>query len=233
MTRLTGVIALFCLLIGNAVSAQDNPVVVELYTSQGCSSCPPADALLAKIAKRDDVIALALHVDYWDYIGWKDEFADPANTARQRGYARAAGKRSIYTPQMIIGGKDHVLGHRPMELAKLIKAHSAQPALVDLDITRKGDRVQIQAKAKSKALPRALVVQILSYTPASKVSIRRGENAGRTFEYHNIVNTLSIVGNWDGRGEYKTTARAVGTGPVVVIIQERNFGPVVGAIQLR
>ena len=102
------------------------PVVVELYTSQGCSSCPPADAFLAReLANRDDVIALALHVDYWDYIGWKDDFADPQHTDRQRDYARAAGQRTIYTPQMIIAGKDHVIGSHPAEVKKLIRAHAS------------------------------------------------------------------------------------------------------------
>lgn len=93
-----------------AASADEKTVVVELFTSQGCSSCPPADALLAELDKSADVIALALHVDYWDYIGWKDSFADPENTERQRGYARAAKARSIFTPQMVIGGVDHVIG---------------------------------------------------------------------------------------------------------------------------
>ena len=91
--------------LASFVSAQE-PVVVELLTSQGCSSCPPADKIVAELSERDDIIALALHVDYRDYIGWKVEFADPAHTVRQRGYSRAAGKRSIYTPQVVVGGAD-------------------------------------------------------------------------------------------------------------------------------
>jgi len=94
----------------------DGPVVVELFTSQGCSSCPPADKILGELAKRDDVIALSLHVDYWDYLGWKDDFASPAHTARQQGYATALGERMMFTPQMIIGGTDSVVGSRAMEL---------------------------------------------------------------------------------------------------------------------
>ena len=95
-------------------------VVVELYTSQGCSSCPPADALLEQLAARDDVIALSLHVDYWDYLGWQDAFANPAFTKRQRGYAARAGSSMIYTPQMVIGGRDHIVGTKGMELSDLI-----------------------------------------------------------------------------------------------------------------
>ena len=102
------------------------PTVVELFTSQGCSSCPPADALLKKLDERAGVIALALHVDYWDYIGWKDSFGDPAHAKRQRSYAYFAGSRTIYTPQMIVGGTAAVVGSRPMEVADLINAMQVQ-----------------------------------------------------------------------------------------------------------
>jgi hypothetical protein len=117
MTKL-GALLTACLIILSAPSlAQDRPVLVELFTSQGCSSCPPADALLHKLARRDDVVALALHVDYWDYIGWKDTFAKAAHSARQRAYAREAGRRMVYTPQMIINGADHVVIGRPISTA--------------------------------------------------------------------------------------------------------------------
>ena len=100
--------------------AQGSPVVVELFTSQGCSSCPPADALLRKLAEEEDVIALALHVDYWDYLGWKDSFATPKFTARQRAYAKKARSRSIYTPQMVVQGEDRVVGNdAEMVLARI------------------------------------------------------------------------------------------------------------------
>ncbi|HHB81142.1 MAG TPA: DUF1223 domain-containing protein, partial [Aliiroseovarius sp.] len=113
--------------------AQERPlVVVELFTSQGCSSCPPADALLARLAQRDDVLALSMHVDYWDYIGWPDTFAQPKNTERQKAYAHAAGMRSIYTPQMIIAGKDHVIGSKPMDVVDYIEMSRAAPARVEM-----------------------------------------------------------------------------------------------------
>lgn len=124
MTRLISLIALYWLTIGSVVAAQDNPVVVELYTSQGCSSCPPADEYFHKsLAHRDDLIALSLHVDYWDYLGWKDHLASPEYSKRQRNYARAAGHRSVYTPQMIIGGVDHVVGNHPSEVKDKIADH--------------------------------------------------------------------------------------------------------------
>ena len=113
----TATLALILSMTVSTARAAEPVVVVELYTSQGCSSCPPADKLLAELASRKDVLPLALHVDYWDYIGWADVFADPAYTKRQRAYARVAGSRSIYTPQMIVGGKDHVIGFKPMAVA--------------------------------------------------------------------------------------------------------------------
>lgn len=102
--------------VGTMAAAQSStsPVVVELYTSQGCSSCPSADRVLEKLAGRDDILPLSLHVDYWDYIGWADTFADPAYTQRQKVYARNMGERMIYTPQMVINGGAHVVGNRPM-----------------------------------------------------------------------------------------------------------------------
>ena len=107
-----------------AVAQQAGPVVLELYTSQGCSSCPPADALFAHLAQRDDVIALALHVDYWDYLGWKDAFARPRHTARQKAYAKAARSRTIFTPEMIVQGEDRVKGHDAAAISVLIAAAS-------------------------------------------------------------------------------------------------------------
>jgi hypothetical protein len=101
-------------------------VVVELYTSQGCSSCPPADALLPSLP-REDVIALALHVDYWDYIGWKDDLARPEHTARRRPMPRRRASGMIYTPQFVIGGVDRVTGYEPMEVAEIIQRHRAAP----------------------------------------------------------------------------------------------------------
>ena len=134
MKTLGATVMTFWMLAGSALWAQTSPVVVELFTSQGCSSCPPADAMLHKLAERDDVIALALHVDYWDYIGWKDEFAVPAYTKRQRGYARTNGRRMIYTPQMVINGQDDVIGAKPMDVSDLIQKHHEVADKVALEI---------------------------------------------------------------------------------------------------
>jgi len=216
---------------GGMAQAGDQPVVVEFYTSQGCSSCPPADELLGQLAQRDDVIALALHVDYWDYIGWKDSFGKAAHTKRQKGYAKAAGERTIYTPQLIVGGKDHVVGFRPMELADLIQKHRAAPDRVVMTVVRTGDRLSIKAKVANGPVHR-MVVQLARFSPKETVAIERGENAGHTFTYHNVVRDWATVGEWDGMAPLSLSVPAP-DGPAAVIIQEAGYGPVVAAARLK
>lgn len=219
-------------LSATSANAGDRPVVIELYTSQGCSSCPPADALLNELAGRDDVIALAMHVDYWDYIGWKDEFADPSHTTRQRAYSRVAGKRTIYTPQMIVGGQDHIVGTKPMKLADLLNAHKARPNPADVTLKREGDRIRISATAQGR-MPSQSIVQLVVYTPDATVSVRRGENAGRKLDYHNIVRQWVTVGEWDGTGTYNATVRVPRDASVAVLVQQAGHGPMLGAAKLR
>lgn len=210
----------------------DGPVVVELYTSQGCSSCPPADEILHQLAARPDVIALALHVDYWDYIGWADSFASPDYTRRQQNYARVANASTIYTPQMVIAGQDHVIGTKPMEVADLIRDQSDLSNGVNVSVTRSGNRIVIAGQAQG-GFNRAAMIQVIRYSPEETVDIRRGENAGRQLSYANIVTDLSVVGEWDGRSDLNMTVNAGGNAPVVVIIQEPGPGAILAAAQLR
>lgn len=231
MIRLLSVMAAVWMGLASSASAQNNPVVIELYTSQGCSSCPPADALLHKLAARDDVIALALHVDYWDYIGWKDEFADPAFTKRQKAYARAAGHRTVYTPQMIIGGVDHVIGNRPMEVADTIQAHKAQPARIVVDLARSGDGLVINARALNDGSER-LLVQLVRFTPKQTVDIRRGENAGKTLSYANVVHSWQALETWNTRRPLELKVSSVGSGPMAVIIQRQGHKQILAAAKL-
>ncbi len=215
-----------------AQSIAGNPVVVELYTSQGCSSCPPADKLLQNLAKRDDVIALGLHVDYWDYIGWKDSFANPQYSDRQRAYARVAGARTVYTPQMIIAGMDHLIGARPAELEALIKRFAAKKSGVALQLDRKDGALKVRARTTAPFGTEA-VVQLVRYKPQSRVEIGRGENAGRTIDYANVVSEWSRVATWDGSNDLTLNLKAPGNDAVVVIIQETGPGPILAAAQLR
>ncbi|MCV6587179.1 MAG: DUF1223 domain-containing protein [Marinibacterium sp.] len=207
----------------------DNPVVVELFTSQGCSSCPPADALLETLSKRDDIIALALHVDYWDYIGWKDDLADPAFTERQKGYAHASGSRMVYTPQMIINGQDGVVGTRAMEVADLIMTHRDAPDLARVDAQRTGDTVAIRIAPLADLGAGALDVKLITYLPQVTTDITRGENAGLQVLYVNSVRSLSVVASWDGQSEAGFDVAADPDEPAAVLVQKRGkMGP--GAI---
>lgn len=212
--------------------AADSPVVVELYTSQGCSSCPPADAFLGQLAGREDVIALALHVDYWDYIGWKDEFASPQYTKRQKGYASVAGRRSIYTPQMIVQGQEHVVGNHPQNVTALINQHAATGPQLDLHISRTGGALTIEATRRAGETTDA-VVQLVRYMPEKSVKIRSGENAGRTLTYSNIVTSWEQLGKWDMRAPLSLSERVKGDDPVVVIVQEAGPGRILAAARLR
>lgn len=218
--------------VATSAVAQDHAVVVELYTSQGCSSCPAADALLHELSDRDDVIALALHVDYWDYIGWKDPFANPAHAERQRAYAAAAHRRSIYTPEMVINGQTDIVGAKPMELAKAISEHAQQVPRVGLDVTRDGENLNIAARVLT-TIDGPMIVQMLRYSPRGVTEIKRGENAGKTIEYTNIVEDWQVLGTWDGVEPLSIEAPAPGDKPAVVIIQAENAGAILAAARLK
>ncbi|HGG06304.1 MAG TPA: DUF1223 domain-containing protein [Aliiroseovarius sp.] len=209
-------------------------VVVELFTSQGCSSCPAADALLARLAARDDVLALALHVDYWDYIGWPDTFARPEHTARQKSYAHAAGMRSIYTPQMIIAGIDHVIGSKPMEVADYIEMFRDKPVLVTLKAEAGNDMLMLEAMATTNMpLPGQLVVMLVRFNEREVVDIRRGENAGRTMEYTNIVTAMEKVADWDGKGILDLALPLDGDDAAAVFLQVAGPGEILAAVRVR
>lgn len=217
---------------GDAPGGGHPAVVVELYTSQGCSSCPPADEVLSQLVGRKGVIPLALHVDYWDYIGWTDKFGSAANTARQKAYAQAIGSRTIYTPQLIIEGDDRVEGPRPLDVAELIQEHRAETTPVALTVSREGDTVKIAATS-SQSFGKEVMVQLVRYLPEQTVTIPRGENAGRTITYHNIVTAWQTIGTWNGAAPMAMQATAAGPQPVVVIVQEPGPGEILAAAALR
>ncbi|MDQ2066602.1 DUF1223 domain-containing protein [Xinfangfangia sp. CPCC 101601] len=206
-------------------------VVVELFTSQGCASCPPADALVEGLAQNPQILPLSLHVDYWDYIGWADKFADPAFTARQKAYARANGSRMIYTPQMIVAGQDRVEGYDPDALGAAIAQHVAQGAHVALRVQRQGDVLLIEAQALTP-LSAAVQVQLVRYKPAETVQIERGENAGQVITYRNIVTTWDVLGDWAGDSPLSVTTKVTGEDPAVVILQDPGPASILAAAQV-
>ena len=224
--------ALLAVAAGAAQADEPRRVVVELFTSQGCSSCPPADELMRELARRDDVVALALHVDYWDYIGWKDSFAHPAFTERQKAYAKAQGSPMIYTPQMIVGGLDQVMGTKEMKVADLIAAHRALPRQVALAVAREGGQLRIAGQADA-SVDGPLVVHVVRYRPSDVVEVRRGENAGKMLEYSNIVTQWQVAGQWMPQERLSMTLPVEGDAPIVVLVQRGGHGPILAVAELK
>ncbi|WP_306152345.1 thioredoxin family protein [Roseovarius sp. MMSF_3281] len=223
--------AALLMLASPAVAEDPGPVVVELYTSQGCSSCPPADAYFLELARQEGIVALAMHVDYWDYIGWKDSFADPDYTARQKSYAAAQGKQMVYTPQMIVDGTYDVAGTKPDAVATAIAKHRAEPNPVALKLRREGGSLHITATPRG-AVPGRMDVTLLRYQPKATVAIKSGENAGRTLSYANIVTSMEALGTWTGETPLRLTQPIKGDSPVTVLIQQSGHGPITAAAKL-
>ncbi len=203
------------------------PVVVELFQSQGCSSCPPADANLNAIAGRPDVLALNFGVTYWDHLGWKDTFAAPAYTDRQKAYADALNA-PLGTPEMVVEGRDSYIGADPREVASALK--NAKPA-TDTRIANVAGRIQVAAGHAPK---RAADVWLVRYDPrVQQVAIRRGENGGKTLPHKNTVRQLTRLGGWNGM----PVSFAAPTSPdpaykTAVLIQVANGGPILAAAKL-
>lgn len=215
------------------VTAQERPVVVELFTSQGCASCPPADDFLRELAARKDVVALALHVDYWDYIGWEDSFGSPENSARQRGYAASGARKMIYTPQMIINGADHVVGTRFQDVTDLIERHRAKADNgLRLEVTRDATQAQVRATAEPpRDMP--IAVQLVRYIPEETVAIAHGENAGRTIVYANIVTEMTQLAVWDSREPLDLTTQIGPDDHAVILLQYLDYGTIEAVVDLR
>lgn len=207
-------------------------VVVELFTSQGCSSCPAADALLAGLASDPRLLALSLHVDYWDYLGWKDKFASPKFTARQKEYAHFARDKMVYTPQMIVQGQQRIVGSKAAEVNKAVEAAVATAPVTKVVLTRKGDTLSIRANPIAGAHG-AIRVQLVRFSPAENVTIDRGENAGKTITYHNVVRSWQVVGNWDGTAPLVMDTPVTGRAPVAVILQSDGPAEILAAATLR
>ncbi|MDA1088957.1 MAG: DUF1223 domain-containing protein [Proteobacteria bacterium] len=216
------------------IAAEATPLtVVELFTSQGCSSCPPADKFLGELAKRDDVLALSVHVDYWDYIGWKDPFADPRNTKRQRDYAKKLGLRYVYTPQMVIQGAFDSTGSDRAKVQRKI-TEAAKLERLAVKISRAGDGVRV-------ALPNAgrvenAAIWLAVFDSQHDTEVKRGENSGQTLRYHNVVRGMTRIGTWTGQAVEITTKAsemaAQGRDGCAVIVQSEKTGRILGAARL-
>lgn len=210
------------------------PVVVELFTSQGCSSCPPAEALLRELAEEEGIIALELHIDYWDYIGWDDPFGSPQMTARQRGYAHDLRLPYVYTPQMVIDGRFNVVGSRRGRVRDAIAQAAARGKPLDVRLSHEdGGKVIIPAGHSPSG---GATVWLAAYDGDHETAVPRGENAGRTLQNRNVVRELEDLGTWTGeRMEIPIDlASAAGRGRAgcAVIVQQGRTGPILGATAL-
>ncbi len=215
----------------------DRPLgVVELFTSQGCSSCPPADEFFAELAGKDNIIALAYHVNYWDYLGWQDTLSTKENTERQYDYMRAFNSRSVYTPQAVINGRNHVNGASRKEvdgtLARLDR--SGQGMRVGIKVSRTSDRVVIDAGDAGNG-PNDPIVVIFFSAPPQTVQIGQGENSGRSLTYWNAVSDIQTAGMWHGKAQrYELPMTEISKrGGCAVLLQSVGKdgmpGPILGA----
>ena len=228
-------LALICLGVelGSArnLPAQSNsprgPAVVELYTSQGCSSCPPADALLGELSQMPNVLALAFHVDYWDSIGWRDHFALPAAVRRQQQYVETLGLSSAFTPQVVVDGRSSFVGSDKRRILAAI-AEPLNTIPISVEVARGVLTVSVPERRDRERYD----VNLIAYLPQADTNVERGENSGRTLREFNIVRQFRSLGVWNGR---ESVFRApVDSFPadatrVAVLLQRDQQGPIVGS----
>jgi hypothetical protein len=217
--------SLMLLLAASLATAQSRPTVVELYTSEGCSSCPPAEAQIGRLAKQDNILALAFHVDYWDDLGWRDRFGLPEAVTRQRQYAHTLHLPSVYTPQLVIDGQRDLVGG-----GDSIGGGGGNKPGVPLDVAVHNDSLIVTLGAQPQ--PAACDVLLVGYLPQASSKVTRGENAGRELQEFNIVRSLRTLGSWQGEGRtfsVPLSAIAADATAVVVLVQQRDQGAIVGA----
>ncbi len=189
-----GVLATATLGIPDARSQSKPVAVVELFTSQGCSSCPAADKILSEYARKKQVLALSWHVDYWNYLGWKDTFSKPEFTKRQQRYAVSFKRRGLYTPQAVVNGRAHAVGSDGKTIRSLMASYqsSGKGLTVPLTAVRRGETIEISASSAQSG--RAATMWVVYFDRKKPVKIERGENRGKTITYHNVVQDFSMLG---------------------------------------
>ena len=210
------------------------PVVVELFTSQGCSSCPPADHILGKLAQRHDVLALAFHVDYWDYIGWKDPFASKISTERQYSYGHALGLNMVYTPQMVIGGTHDAVGSDEGSVSQAIETDAGRAKLKLAVVRDAKGGYKVEIPAGTANAPATVWVALFDH--AHKTPVQRGENSGTTLTEFNIVREWRKIGEWNGQAveiALNLTPESDEYDACAILVQEGGYGPIRGAASFR
>jgi len=210
-------------LLTSAVAFAEPRAVIELFTSQGCSSCPPADKLAGELARDPSLVVLSLPIDYWDYLGWKDTLALAGHGNRQRAYSRTRGDREVYTPQVVVNGVAHVLGSDKGAIDGAIAQTRKQSGMLALPVTLSvsGEQVSVTVPAaKDSAKGEIWLCPITKDVP---VAIGRGENSGHTITYHNVVRRWVKLGDWTGAARtFKvpmSDITAAGGDAVAVVVQ--------------
>lgn len=191
------VMAAALLLFGASAQADGRPVLVELFTSQGCSSCPAADSFMEELVRTDGVVALTYPVDIWDYLGWKDTLASHDNTVRQRGYADARGDRQVYTPQMVVNGTTHVVGGNREEIAAALAETAPLP--VEITMEPGTDSTMVTVGAVDGPGKQKGTIWLAMYDDPVTVPIEQGENDGKSVTYYNVVRKLRPIAMWKGK----------------------------------
>ena len=222
-----------------AAQGQPPKAVLELYTSQGCSSCPPADALLKSYTQQSDVVALTFHVDYWDYLGWKDTLANAKFSARQRTYAKHRGDGRIYTPQVVVNGLAHANGSVAREIDQAIASQQSAFAKTRIAIQLRAEKTQLVIE--TGAAPDGGEIHdanlwLAMVQPEATVNVRGGENGGRTLKYFNVVRDLTPIGMWSGKAMTvrldRETLSQAGAEAYAVLLQSGKGGRIIGAAML-
>lgn len=231
---LAPIFAATLLAAGNSsLAAPKRQVVLELFTSQGCSSCPPADALLARLAERKDVLALSLPITYWDMLGWKDTLASEANTRRQKAYAQAMGRGGIYTPQMIIDGASDVVGSREAQVESALAARAADMRAVPVALSATPETLHIAIGSGAERNGDEATIWLFHILSRTTVHIASGENEGRSIGYRNIVRDVKAIGVWKGQALSLDLPRSdMISAPhdaAAVVVQDGGYGRVIGA----
>jgi hypothetical protein len=218
------------LLLAGPVQAQRVPVVVELFTSQGCSSCPPADALLGELARKPNVVALAYHVDYWDDLGWKDRFSIPAAAQRQQGYVKRLAKSGLFTPQIVVSGDTSLVGSNR---AAVTRAIAEDRDTLKISVFKEATNLKVDLPEKWN---QPLDVHVISYLSEATTQIRSGENANRAITSFNIVRSYQRLGTWNGKPQQMKLPLASlprDATSVAVVLQRPQQGAIAGAATLK
>jgi hypothetical protein len=214
-------------LASGAISAEARPVVVELFTSQGCSSCPPADAVLARLAKDQNVITISWPVTYWDHLGWKDTLARPSNTKRQYDYAAALRENGVYTPQAVIDGVTHMVGSQAQQIAGKISTRRALRDTVTLSLSRAANGY---VQVRTGVAPEPVDIRLVSLKASETVFVGRGENSKRKLTYTNIATADKIVATGTAAQTLQFAVPAADR--VAILVESKKTRAILGAAQL-